>query len=52
MKKAEIIEMLINNSIWDGTTDKNILMKYSKEELKDMLQEMEDAENEYYNTIY
>ena len=52
MKKSEIIEILIDSPVWSGTKNKKALMKYSKEELQDALNEIEDAENEFYDEMY
>ena len=52
MKKYEIIDTLINSPAWSGTKDKRILNKYSKQELLDIYNELEEAEQEYYNFLY
>lgn len=38
--KNEMIEMLIESPMWDGTKDKKVLSKYSKIEIKDAFDEM------------
>ena len=50
MKKIEYARILVNSPVWNGIKDANKLVKiYSKEQLKDACEALEEAEEEYYN---
>lgn len=53
MTKMEYAKILTNSPVWDGIKDPYKLVKlYSKAELKDAYDMLEEAEEDYYNSIY
>lgn len=53
MTKLEMAEILVNSPVWAGIRDPKKLAKMSsKEELKDIYRELDEAEEEYYNNKY
>lgn len=53
MTKSEMIDELLRSPAWSGSKDKNFLMKnYTKEEIQDVYNELEQAEYEYYENLY
>lgn len=53
MKKMDMIEIIVNSPAWDGTKNKSWLYKNNtKEEIKDIYDMIEEAEEEYYSYRY
>ena len=53
MTKREYAECLVASPVWDGERNINWLVRnYTKEELKDAFDMMEEYENDYYEYRY
>lgn len=53
MTKVEYATMLVSSPVWDGNKSIAFLVKtYTKQELKDAYDMMEEAEENYYNELY
>lgn len=52
MKKFDYAWAISNSEIYDGAYTITELMKLKKEQLKDMFNEMIEAEEDYYDSIY
>ena len=53
MKKIDYAKCITNSPAWDGIKNPYTLTKmYRKEELKDMYDMIEEAEEDYYNSMY
>lgn len=53
MTKLEIARILVDSPAWQGEKDAEWLVKiYSKVELQDMFDMLDEAEEDYYNYYY
>lgn len=48
MTKREMIDKILSCRLYDGIRDEKWLMKHTKEELKDIVWALDDAEWDYY----
>lgn len=53
MTKLDYAKIIVSSPAWDGINNPYELAKlYTKEELKDAYNMMEEAEEDYYNSLY
>ena len=51
MKKAEMVEIITSSPAWDGCSAE-ALMKYTVDEVKDIYDQLDIAEEEYFSNCY
>ena len=51
MKKADMVNAIVNSTAWNGA-DEKYLMKLKKDEVKDIYDMLDKAEEDYYLSTY
>lgn len=53
LTKKDMIDILVVSPAWDGSKDKKLLLKnYSYQEIKDLYNELTEAEQDYFESLY
>ena len=52
MKKADMAYVISHSEVWEGGSENWLLKHCTKEQLEDLMWQLEDAENDYYDSYY